>query len=73
MSSADLVDPRNTKLDQSGPNPVLYYWFERPITITLTHSGDPTPAELDRLAAKGGTSITLIKAKSSANGELDRR
>ncbi len=68
IASADLVNPTNTKLDQSGPNPVLYYWFERDITITLKHSGDPTPAEMDRLAAKGGTSILLVKAKTGANG-----
>jgi hypothetical protein len=68
IQPTDLVSPAYIKVDQSGPSPVVYYWYEQPITITVKHASDPSQAELDRVAAKDGTAILLVKAKTSASG-----
>ncbi len=68
IANTDLADPTNYKLDTSGSSPVLYFWYTKPITLTVTHSGDPTQAELDKLATKNEVAQLMIKAKGTASG-----
>lgn len=69
IDAVALVSPANMRLDQTNPSaPVVYYDFKAPIKVTFTHGGDPDQAALDKIAAKGGVTDVLLKAKTSASG-----
>lgn len=68
ISAVDLFDPRNTKVDDSGPNPVVYYWFERPINVTFTRDGSPSAEAASKIAARDGLLETYIRGRSTPSG-----
>ncbi len=64
----ELLDQRNSKVDDSVSPPVVYYWFERPINVTFTRSGGPDPDKIAALAAHDSILDVYVRAKSSASG-----
>lgn len=64
---ADMVDPANHRVEEQNGNQVLFYWFERPVTITIKNEGTPTEEELSRIEAKDGRATLLLKVKTTAN------
>jgi len=68
ITAQDLVDPRNSKVDNSGSAPVVYYWYERAINVTFTRTGSPDAAGLDDLRNKDGILEVYVRGKSTASG-----
>ena len=63
ITQVDLLDPNRLRLEEGN---VVYYWYERDVTVTITHSGDPTQAELDRVANKNGVANILLKVRTTS-------
>lgn len=73
ITTADLFSPTNMKQDTSDPaKPRLWFWYERPLTVTLARTGDPTPEELDRSEQRGGRFEFHLKVKSTASSDRYR-
>lgn len=68
IAAVDLLDPRNTKVDDSGPSPVLYYWFERPVNVTFTRDGLPSVEAAAKIASRDGLLETYIRGRSTPSG-----
>lgn len=66
LDAAAMASPENTKADASGNK--LWFWYERPITVTLARVGDPTEPDLERIEGAGGVQKVFLKAKSNASG-----
>lgn len=68
IDEAATFNPQNMKIDQTNPSsPIVYYWFERSLNLTITRHGDPTSTELASIANHNWIQTFLIKAKSTAN------
>ncbi|MEK6984797.1 MAG: hypothetical protein AABX89_00225 [Candidatus Thermoplasmatota archaeon] len=64
---ADMLDPANHRVEEQNGNQVLFYWYERDVTITIRNEGTPTADELARVEAKDGRATLLLKVKTTAN------
>jgi MYXO-CTERM domain-containing protein len=69
LNTADLFNPEYMKTEGQAPNQRVWFWFEAPVELTLTRTGDPTPEEQERLQNRNGVGNLFAKAKSSASGE----
>ncbi|MES2154939.1 MAG: hypothetical protein V4510_07360 [bacterium] len=65
---AELFNPTNSKVDQTVSPPIVYYWFERPVNVTFTRTGTPTPDEVADLAAHDYVVDVYVRAKSTESG-----
>jgi hypothetical protein len=72
MAATELVDPRNLKTDDATTPPTVYFWFERPVTVTFTRTGDPDLERQERIAGRDGIEELAVKAKSTPNGSYFR-
>lgn len=73
ITTADLLSPQNLKEDASDPaKPRLWFWYERPLNVTLTRGGDPQSADLARAEQRGGNFEFHLKVKSSASSDRYR-
>lgn len=69
LDAVALASPLNMKEDVEDPAaPQLWFWFERPITVTLTRTGDPDAAGLEKIGNGNGVQKVFLKAKSNASG-----
>lgn len=69
LDAVALASPLNMKTESEDPTaPQVWFWFERPITVTLTRTGDPDPAGLEKIGNSGGVQKVFLKAKSNASG-----
>lgn len=59
----------NWRVDDSGAEPRVWYWFERNITVTFTRTGDPSDDDLRLIEDRGGVRSVFVKAKSTASGD----
>lgn len=73
ITTADLFTPTNLKQDASDPaKPRVWFWYERPVTVTLTRTGDPTAEEIERAEQRRGNFEFHLKVKSSASSDRYR-
>jgi hypothetical protein len=69
ITAADLADPGNIRNGTVAGSPVVWFWYERPITVTITRTGDPAPGDEESLLeSRLGIQPVYVKAKSSAAG-----
>lgn len=66
LDAVAMGNPQNLKTDPAKPQ--VWFWFEKPISVTITRTGDPSPAELTKIANAGGVQKIFLKAKSNASG-----
>ncbi len=69
LDDAALVHPDNLRqrTNTQGQESV-WFWFERPIEITFTRTGDPGPESLQTLENRQGVLAYFVKARSSDSG-----
>jgi hypothetical protein len=67
LDAVEMVNPAYYKPDESNPQQV---WFEveRDITVTIQRTGDPAPADLEKVANGNGVQKVFLKGKSNASG-----
>jgi MYXO-CTERM domain-containing protein len=46
----------------------VWFWFEKPITVTITRDGDPGVEDLQKISNAKGVQKVFLKAKSNASG-----
>src|SRR5688572_33473354 len=61
-----MVHPDNYRTDANTKQ--VWFWFEQPITVTITRTGDPAPADLEKVSNANGVQKVFLKAKSNASG-----
>jgi hypothetical protein len=66
LDAAAMASPENVKADAGGSK--VWFWFEKPITVTITRSGGPSEQDLEKVANAGGVQKVFLKAKSNASG-----
>ncbi|MFA5943239.1 MAG: hypothetical protein WC876_02095 [Candidatus Thermoplasmatota archaeon] len=66
LDAAAMVHPDNLKVDPATSQ--VWFWFEEPITVTITRSGEPNPADLEKVSNAGGVQKVFLKGKSNASG-----
>jgi hypothetical protein len=55
IAATDFGSPDYLKPDTTDPaNPKVIFRYEKPVTVTITRTGDPSEAELEQLFNKGG-------------------
>lgn len=72
MQPQDLLDPRNTKTDDSTTPPTVLYWFERPVKVTFTRHGDPDAERVGHIAGRDGIEEVVVKVRATPNGNYFR-
>lgn len=68
LDAAAMASPENLRPEPTVPQTKVWFWFERPITVTIERTADPTEQDLDRIAANGGVQKVFLKAKSNSSG-----
>ena len=68
LTAADLASPVYMRPGDDPNAPQVWYWFEAPITVTITRTGDPDAANLEKIGNAGGVQKVFLKAKSNASG-----
>lgn len=68
LTAADLLLPTNMKQGEDPTAPQVWFWYEAPITVTITRTGDPDEAGLEKIGNAGGVQKVFLKAKSNASG-----
>lgn len=69
LDAVALASPLNMRTNTDNPtSPQVWFWYEQPITVTLTRTGDPTEENLDKISGAGGVQKVFLKAKSNASG-----
>jgi hypothetical protein len=66
LDAAAMASPENLKPD-AGANKV-WFWYEKPITVTITRTADPNGQDLAKVSNAGGVQKVFLKAKSNASG-----
>jgi hypothetical protein len=66
LDAAAMASPENVKADAGGSK--VWFWFEKPITVTITRSGGPSEQDLEKIGNAGGVQKVFLKAKSNASG-----
>lgn len=66
LDAAAMVHPDNIRVDPATNQ--VWFWFEQPITATITRTGDPGPADLEKVSNANGVQKVFLKAKSNASG-----
>ncbi len=69
ITSADLFTPTYMETRGEGPEASLWYNYQVPLTVTFTRTGDPTPAELERIQDRAGVQNLFVKAKSTESSD----
>ena len=64
----DLADPQNLRPDTSGPTPVVWFDYRRPIEATFTRNGGPNATEQARIQSWGGIQTVYLAATTTASG-----
>lgn len=84
IDQAALLDPQNMKTVGDPGQAVVYYWFEAPVSVTITRTGEPDlnspdpavresdQAVYDRIRSQGGLLPVFAKAASTASGAYFR-
>lgn len=69
LDAVALASPLNMKVDTDDPAaPQVWFWYEQPITVTITRTGDPDAAGLEKIGNAGGVQKVFLKAKSNSSG-----
>lgn len=68
LDAVALASPLNMKTGEDPATPQVWFWFERPITVTITRTGDPDAANLEKISNAGGVQKVFLKAKSNSSG-----
>src|SRR2546421_5037672 len=66
LDAAAMLDPTNLKPDASKNQ--VWFWYSKPITVTIARTGDPTDAGVAKIASAGGVQKVFLKAKRNASG-----
>lgn len=73
LTTVDLFSPENFQVQEnSGTDAQVFFWFERPITVTFERTGEPTGEDLQRLRDRDGIQSVFLKARSTASGDRFR-
>lgn len=67
LDAVEMANPTYYKPDESNPQQI---WFEvkKDITVTITRTGDPAPADLEKVSNGNGVQKVFLKGKSNASG-----
>ncbi len=69
LDAATLAAPENQKLVLGDPmQPQLWFWYERPIQVTLTRTAEPTQEEVEQVADLDHIVKVHLKGRSNASG-----
>jgi MYXO-CTERM domain-containing protein len=64
-----LFNPQNLKLEEKPDGTyAVFFWFEQPVTITFTRSGEPSADDLDAMRKQDGVQQIFVKVKSTSSG-----
>lgn len=66
LDAAAMASPENMKPDAGASK--LWFWYEKPITVTITRTADPNEQDLAKVSNAGGVQKIFLKAKSNASG-----
>ncbi len=64
LDAAAMVHPDNLKVEGQQ----VWFWFEEPITVTISRTAEPAPADLEKVSNANGIQKVFLKAKSNASG-----
>jgi MYXO-CTERM domain-containing protein len=67
LDAVEMANPAYYQPDESNPQQI---WFEvkKDITVTITRTGDPSPADLEKVSNANGVQKVFLKGKSNASG-----
>ena len=68
LDAVALASPVNMRTGDDPTTPQVWFWYEQPITVTITRTGDPDEANLEKIGNAGGVQKVFLKAKSNASG-----
>lgn len=66
LDAVAMVHPDNIKTDTNTKQ--VWFWFEEPITVTITRTAEPNAADIEKAGNAGGVQKVFLKAKSNASG-----
>lgn len=66
LDAVAMVLPENMRIDLATTQ--VWFWFEQPINVTITRTGDPAPEDLEKVSNANGVQKVFLKAKSNASG-----
>ena len=66
LDAVAMVHPDNIRPDPATNQ--VWFWFEQPIKVTIARTGDPAPADLEKVENANGVQKVFLKAKSNASG-----
>ncbi|HLF15885.1 MAG TPA: hypothetical protein VI796_00400, partial [Candidatus Thermoplasmatota archaeon] len=70
LTTADFIDPANYRTVGDDPLATrLFFWYERPLHVTLERTGPPGPGDAESVAARDGTVAFFLKARSTESSE----
>lgn len=64
LDAVAMGHPANMKVEGQQ----VWFWFEKPITVTITRTGDPAPEDLQKVSNANGVQKVFLKGKSNASG-----
>jgi hypothetical protein len=71
LTQADMANPQNYRPDQSGgTTPVVWFWYNHTLKLTLTTTRAPDADELRDLETRSGVQDFYIKAKTTPSGNF---
>ncbi len=68
----DLYDPDHYTEPDTGSNPIIWFNYERDITVTFERIGDPDKAWEEKMEDRQGVLPMFLKARSTASGAYYR-
>jgi MYXO-CTERM domain-containing protein len=66
LDATAMADPTNLKPDTNAQK--VWFWYEKPITVTITRTGDPDAVGLQKIGNANGVQKVFLKAKSNSSG-----
>jgi hypothetical protein len=67
LDAVEMANPANYRPDEANPQQV-WFWYERPITVTISRTAEPLPEDMEKASNAGGVQKVFLKGKSNASG-----
>ncbi|MHB1262310.1 MAG: hypothetical protein ACYC2H_11415 [Thermoplasmatota archaeon] len=64
LDAQAMANPDNFKVEGQQ----VWFWFEEPITVTISRTAEPGPADLEKVSNANGIQKVFLKGKSNASG-----
>lgn len=69
IDNVALLDPTNFIFEQKDDGTVIvFFWFEEPITVTFSRTGEPSQADIESMNKQSGVQQVFVKVKSTSSG-----